>query len=489
MATHEYWQFAFVREIGDGTKAVPRIGHLSPLKVEMSNLPKDSAPNEEYPNELVTGDHLRVLYSLPSDISVGQLPFTLTGKIRILKKTKEFPRGYQDGTATLVLEEDLSSDLVNVERDTYFFHLDHDTSNSKVVWYYTVFYEVLETATSNTYWVFSPINGHDRGFALSHADSKFGDQMFKYFPRGIRIRDKSEANDTLYRLCQILGKPLDEIKERLDQFSEKRFDPNTVDASLIPYIDQLLGWPTNFELGELRRRKETNNAIDLWKAKGTNNAFELALQELTGWDVELIEGYNHVITTATADDFLDANNPPNGWDEQVDGVWADQVNQVPFNGTPDLSNPTQVYQEGDRNSPFRIIFNNDNWQNLYGVLVQLVSPLSDGSPLLNKLAQEKIERLLTYLAVHYANFKVQVAEVYTESLSINTLDSFSDDYVRGVDEDGQLIVDEIVSHATNTGVMYTYPHPDSEQSANNVIWSSTLSGNAGRLFHNVLNLG
>ena len=97
--------------------------------------------------------------------------------------------------------------------------------------------------------------------------SAFGQQMFDYFPRGIRIKDKSEANDTLYRLCQIFGKPLDEIKERLDQFSAKRFDPNEVDAAFIPYIDNLLGWPTNFELSEGRRRYETGDAINVWKAK------------------------------------------------------------------------------------------------------------------------------------------------------------------------------------------------------------------------------
>lgn len=480
MSTHEYWQFAFVREVGDGTKAIPQLGFSSPLKVEVSNLVQGSAPNEDQPLSLVTGDHIRVEYARPNDPT----GFTLTGNIRILKKTKEFPRGYADSQAVLVVEESLSALNLN----EYKLFIDHVVSDSRVVWYYTAFYEALD-ANDSTVWLFSPINGHDRGFALSSDTSAFGQQMFDYFPRGIRIKDKSEADDTLYRLCQIFGKPLDEVKERLDQFSAKRFDPNEVDAAFIPYIDNLLGWPTNFELSEGRRRSETGDAINVWKAKGTNDAFELVLQRITGWDVELYEGYNYVVSTATAEDALDPNTPPVGWDEQTDGVWADQVNALPFNGTPDLSDPNHGYMPGSFNSPFRVIHDSSTWLNFFGVLVNLSSPLGDGSPLLRNLAKEKIERLLEYLAIHYANFNIQVADIYSESLSLSVGDSFDDDFVRGVDEVGDLMITESISDESNTGVLYTYPHSDSNESSTNVTWSSTVVGNVGRIFHNVLNQG
>lgn len=478
MSTHEYWQFAFVREVGDGTRAVPRLGFNSPLKVEHSNLPVGTKPFDTQPLTNVLGDHIRVLYSLPSDLD----GYVLTGKLRILKKAKEFPRGYADSTAILVVEQDLSGNLQ--DRDNYTFFLDHEVTDAKKIWYYTVFYEA--TVENQNIWVFSPINGHDRAFALSSNLSAFGQQMFDYFPRGIKIKDKSEANDTLYRLCQILGNPLDEIKDRLDQFSSKRYTVENVDASLIPYIDHMLGWPTNFELTELRRRNETVNALDIWKAKGTNNAFELALQELTGWNVELHEGYNHVVTTAMPEDFLDPLTPPQGWDELVDGVWADQVNSLPFNGTPDLSNPNNVYRDNSPENPFRMMFNNNNWLNTFGVLIELTYPINS-SPLLSNLARDKIRRLLAYIAIHYANFDIQVADYYQDNLSLSILDSDDDDYLRNIDEAGNLIIVETFSDESNTGVMYTYPHPNSLESATNVIWSSTTLGNVGRLFHNVLN--
>lgn len=262
-----------------------------------------------------------------------------------------------------------------------------------------------------------------------------------------------------------------------------------VDAAFIPYIDGLLGWPTNFELRETRRRSETEDAVNVWKAKGTNDAFELVLQRLTGWNVDLYEGYNYVVTTATAEDALDANTPPVGWNPQVDGVWADQVNASPFNGTPDLSNPNLDFQPSSINTSFRVIHDGSSWTNTFGVLINLTSPLSEGSPLLRHLAQEKIDRLLEYLAIHYANFKVQVADIYNETLTLNTLDSFTDENVRGVDDQGDLIITESISDETETGVLYTYPHADALESATNVTWSSSIVGNVGRIFHNALNQG
>lgn len=480
MATHEYWQFAFVRETGEDTRTVTSLGFSAPLNVELSNLPVGTSPLEDQPSTVVAGDHIRVLYSLPSD----PFGFTLTGNVKVLKKTKEFPRGHLDGQAQVVVSED----LIATTRNEYKLHIDHAVSDERAIWYYTIFYEATDSQGVTT-WIFSPVNGHDRGFALSSSSSSFGQQLFSYFPRGIRVKDKSEADDTLSRLSDIFGRPLDEIKERLSQFSNKRNSPMYVDAAFIPYIDGLLGWPTNFELREVRRRSETEDAVNVWKAKGTNEAFELVLQRLTGWNVELYEGYNYVVTTATSEDALDANTPPTGWVEATDGVWADQVNASPFNGTPDLSNPNLDFQPSSVNTSFRVIHDGSSWTNTFGVLINLTSPLSEGSPLLRNLAQEKIDRLLDYLAIHYANFKVQVADIYNENLILNGLDSFSDENIRGVDESGELVITESISDETETGVLYTYPHADALESATNVTWSSSVVGNVGRIFHNALNQG
>ena len=152
MATHEYWQFAFVRETGEGTRTVTSLGFSAPLKVELSNLPVGASPLEDQPSTLVTGDHIRVLYSLPND----PFGFTLTGNVKVLKKTKEFPRGHLDGQA----QEIISEDLIATTRNEYKLHIDHAVSNERVVWYYTIFYEATDSQGVTT-WIFSPVNGHD----------------------------------------------------------------------------------------------------------------------------------------------------------------------------------------------------------------------------------------------------------------------------------------------------------------------------------------
>ena len=76
MATHEYWQFAFVREIGQGTEAVSRLGFNSPLKIEHSNLPVGSKPVEDQPLVTVSGDHIRV----DENIHQQHLPLMLNRK-------------------------------------------------------------------------------------------------------------------------------------------------------------------------------------------------------------------------------------------------------------------------------------------------------------------------------------------------------------------------------------------------------------------------
>ena len=408
MATHEYWQFAFVGESYAGTESVPSLGRNVPLRVEVSNLPDGTELIADDNNaQTVSGDHLRVYYAIPNDPE----GYALTGKTLIKRKLKEFPRDYNDPKAKTVLSIPFTN-IANVTREEYRLKLDQqdDVDSTKAdVWYYTIFYEATDTDNNNTTWIYSPLNGHDRGFALKNlSTSTFGDQLFRYFPSGLRVVDKKEGNDTLYKLSQIFGRVIDEVSERLDQFSQKRFLPMEVDAAFIPYIDQLLGWPTNFELGELRRRRETLNAISLWKSKGTNNAFELALQELTGWNVELCKGYDYVVTTATVENTLDPNNAPTGWNQQEDGVWANQVNDIVFNGTPDLSGSPPPFTQGSKDNNFRVMFDSTSWVNTYGVLVYMVAALSS-SALPQDLASAKIVRLLDYLAIHYANFEVQQA--------------------------------------------------------------------------------
>lgn len=423
MATHEGWQFANVSEIGYNSLVAPILGVNYPLSIEFSNHVDGTAPFEELPTIRVSGDHIRVFYSIPSDPN----GLTLTGRVKILKKTKEFPRAVYDPNALAVVDEDYSSSLGSLDRDQPFLFLDTLDVGGQKIWYYTAFYEVL-TSSGETLWAFSPVYGLGRAFALSSGVSEHGLKAFEYMPRGIKVldaRNAINAEGPLYRFLQMLGKPLDEIKERLDLFAYSRFKPEIVDAALIPYIDQLLGWPTNYKTSEVRRRNQTSNAVAIWKRKGANDALESVLQTLTGWDAELVEGYRYILTTATYDDSIDATLPPADWDETTDGVWADLVQSRPFNGTPDFSRAVDVSNSSSRNVRVLADFSENSWVNPYGVLINLIQ--TDLETALNAhTAIKEIKDILPLLAIHYARFAFALQDKYSDLIEISAVEASND---------------------------------------------------------------
>lgn len=431
---HENWQFSFVREIGQSTIWVSSLGWAYPLNVQFSNLTDGAVPFEEMPSQTVSGDHIRVYYALPSDITGAELQngatdFTLTGRIKILKKTKGFPRGVYDPQASVVLTVDLSASLGSVVRDQPYLYIDHEAADSNnPLWYYTVFYEGV-TDLQETWWGFSPIYGHGRAFSLSSGESSRGRLAYEYMPRAFQVLDTRKHSRQLFRFLQVLGKPLDELAERLQRFLDTKYDPSSVDAAFLPYIDHLLGWPTNFELSEPRRRFETASAVAIYKSKGANDALEAALQNITGWDTELEEGYRYVLSTATVEDSLDPLSPPNGWDAATDGDWAALVNSQPFNGTVDLTTPSTVTLSGLSDQNIRVIadFSDDGWIEPRGVLVDLFT--SGGDVLVTGVARDKVYRLLLLLGIYYAKFKVNVRETVLEDTYSETLEmSFTETY-------------------------------------------------------------
>ena len=398
MATHEYWQFAFVADGLGTTESNTQLGSGSPLRVEMSNLPIGSTPDPLDSTKVVTGDHVRIYWAFPIDLPHNEY----TGNYKILKKTKEFPRDANDPTCVTVVAGNMSSYTAN----QYQLVLDHIQHEHKPLWYYTVFFELNQGLPGTHPWVFSPVHGHGRGFALTSTSSSYGEQLYSYFPGAIRELDHTDGNQTLYKLCKSIGRSFDEVQERLDQYKSSRYNIDTVDAAFIPYIDQMLGWPTNYELKETRRRLETSKIIDAWKSKGTSSAMIEALEDATGWNLNYYEGYKYTLTTATRDDFLNPNSVPTGWEPNTDGVWADLVNALPFNGT--YATTHSPFTEGDPANTVCNIYNNDNWQNTYGLLLRLMNSVGDDY-LSEALAEEKVRRLLPYLVVHYAKYVIDVA--------------------------------------------------------------------------------
>lgn len=94
----------------------------------------------------------------------------------------------------------------------------------------------------------------------------------------------------------ILGRVYDSLKTDADQIL-RVYDVDRVDAAYLEYVDGLLGWPTNFDLGEQARRRETLNAVNLFKLKGRPRAVESFIEGVTLWDASVSQGWRRVMFT------------------------------------------------------------------------------------------------------------------------------------------------------------------------------------------------
>ena len=102
----------------------------------------------------------------------------------------------------------------------------------------------------------------------------------------------------LERFLSLFGTVFDSIKTDIERLLDN-YDVADVQIELLPYIDALIGWDTNFELTGGQRRLETLNAVNLYKRKGRPDATETFVENIANWDVTLHEGWHHVFFSNT----------------------------------------------------------------------------------------------------------------------------------------------------------------------------------------------
>lgn len=476
------WQFQFVTIFGATTERITGMGSAVPLFVEQANVPIGSNAGTDANPLTVTGPYILINFGVPTDPE----GFTLTGNIRIQRKSREFSRDITDPSnslAELILDLDLTADIGTVARDTLLDEerlIDHDIGQPGDIWYYTIFYEVVRTVDASTLWAFSPDSGHDRGYAYQNSldasgapFSRHGSAMFDRLPRAWKILDFRDGKDTVYRMMQIHGRLFDQLREDAENHLAKMYDPDNVDAALLPYIDWLFAWPTNYELPELRRRRETKQATVLWKSKGTRNALETALQTITGWNVTIIEGWRWVALAYDKKTPLDPAVVPPDWNEPTDGVWADLVNAQPLQITYDPTNPEHGANIGTRKDKLVYTYRpeviNETgvgwwWQNPNGILILLqeIPGVSEGLP---ETVVRKVSRIAPLFAMHYAAFAIMI-EVESDEIygPLDPNGDYYEDLINGLhpEQYGALPSQESFNFAETPDkcLLYSWPHPD-----------------------------
>jgi hypothetical protein len=471
------WQARYVAEFGSSTLRTEGLVFGAPLKVERSNFPIGADIGSSTNPLVVTAEYLKLSFALPSD-----LDGTFTGKVRIYRKAREFSRDILDVSsppvdsdpATLVYADDLVALIGVLDRLTYSDGLEllDQEIGSGSLWYYTVFYEMGVGV-----WAFDPANSIARNWAYAQyvdADtlpySPMGSRMYADLPRAVKIYDYKVANLATERFYQILGRMFDQIKEEIEFLKRIKSNVDDMDFQDLSYTDWLLGWPTNFELREEKRRIETKQAPALWKAKGTIDSLELALQTVTGWNVTIYEGWKWVATTYNNELILDPASPPAGWNPATDGVWADLVDTVPsatrvFDTATDFRTNTGF--PGDKKTYLpsnEIVTENGGvgwwWQNPNGILV-LLEPASGADITLTEVIVAKVARLAPMFALHYAAFTIAIRTEHTEEwqpLGADLVTEYSADGL--TEEDYTFFGDEAVTDTVDLAYLYTWPHPD-----------------------------
>lgn len=457
LAKQDQWQWRYTAEWGATTKRINALGSTVPLIVSSGNLPIGSDAKEETfngPSLPVTGPYAIIHLGFAADLD----DFNFNGNIRLIRKTRSFSRDHLD-TDFFYIDLDLGD--YPTPPDSYIQILDSDVV-AGTVYYYTIYWQ-----NTDGEWAFSPSNSHAKTLVYSNTSvSEHGSFIYDNLPRLTQLLDSTENDLATERFVTILGRMFDLLKEDLFYHKNTMYDIDNTDSKYLPYIDWLLAWPTNYELSEEKRRIETKNAVTLWKAKGTQDALELVLQTVTGWNVVIQEGREWVVRT-NAGPKLDPLTPPDDWDAGLDGNWASLVNAVPYSQTYNSLDPSQGTNRGTYLD--KLTYTPDFtkiidvgvgwwWQNLNGVLISLEQTPTSGT--LSQTVVRKIYRVAPLFALHYAAFNVLVTLRDTEVWSpfgldthVATIDGVAVENYEVFDEDSAL--DSTASYVA----IHTYPHP------------------------------
>jgi hypothetical protein len=200
------------------------------------------------------------------------------GRIRILRKADEWPQSWDDPDATIVADEVTSGPTENEITQS-------DLAPGKI-FYYTLFMQ-----RTDNYWVEDPVNNRQSAYPYDRWGN--AEYMYGSLPKGWQIEDGLDTED-LYNLLRIFGALADNIKTDAENLLTL-FSAEEVHADLLGMIDAKLHWPTWEDVGAIQRRKETLQAVDNYKLFGTEPGYESILQEASLWDVEVYEGWRHVM--------------------------------------------------------------------------------------------------------------------------------------------------------------------------------------------------
>jgi len=421
MATKDLWQFRSVQDYGDLTYKVYGLADNAEVTLDSYPYPEAHRISDGFGGFISpTPKDLVISFGMAEDID----RHVLTGRVRLIFSTLEFPRDAEafDDTRSSYPDVEIDLDLAARGGSPYKILVNGVAE--------TIIYASLFYYTQENIWITNPSTLMDRHLTRSKSD--FGQVMYDLLPRYYRKAD-ADHDFTTRRVLELFGIALDDFQALQNHLKRSTYDVGSVDAGKIPYIDQLLGWPTNFELPEGLRRNETTQVVSLWRNKSSARALELVMQNTIGWNVEIYEGMDTVFRL----NYVAPENPPADWiegeadpeselpaDQQPCGVWNDVQRSYTATWADNSSSPIRSTDNLNM-----ILPSNEGWQNTNGVLIRLL-PGARSKTLLSELALKKAKNIVPLFLPHYAQVFFTLTDLFVESLKLGFTSEFDDEFIQ-----------------------------------------------------------
>jgi phage tail-like protein len=411
------WQISSVEAYGD-TSASATFAEDCAVKVDSFAYPSGftftDARQQTYE---ITSPSIVVTFGLPADI--GQ--FTLDGRVRILLSKTEFRRDAEVLNTTLDVMYDLDLTLPTQERDALIYKAAIPCVENEMVYVSLAYYD-----TTTRRWLFDPVNLMSYVYVRPLMGT-YGEYLFNLMPAYQRKVDVDYDN-ALERILTLLGSSFDDLIPLIRGLQDS-YNPKTVPIGFLPYIDRLIGWSTNFELKESLRRQETQQAVSLWKAKGTRRALELAMQNTVRWDAEIHEGHKRIFVTNTSEpqqpaDWIEGEVDPDSLlapDEQASGIWDQMLPSYIATWSPELGTNYR-----DPSSKVMVLPAKNDWLQRNGLLIEL-KPLRGARNTLTSVVLKKAQNILPLFLPHYVDVFFLARIYHQEALSFSFSDAYEDD--------------------------------------------------------------
>ncbi len=197
--------------------------------------------------------------------------------IKILRKKKEWPLSHDDTAAEVVVDANFANIFQqNVVLD--------ENLEREVTYYYALF-----ALRNDGVWFHDRFT--DRKSAYAYQDFGGPETLFDRMPRGWQSLD---VTGHLEQFLTIFGKMVDTQRSDVNMLLQL-FEIESIPCDLIPLLDATIAWPTWFETNGIQQRKETSEAVDVFKLVGRSAAYEQILSEISNWEVQVVEGWRYVM--------------------------------------------------------------------------------------------------------------------------------------------------------------------------------------------------